>query len=209
MDLPRYTLIQLEEKALSVIRHYKPASETDQQAVPIELFIEALQASGHLSYSIAELGYVEGYKILGLFTSSPQCAIYIDHSIVDSIRFRFTLAHELGHFVLHRRISISGAIADTSESLNETASVAKGQRQWAEWQANNFAASILMPQRSLGTLVFQHAEQFGLGLGEGQLIIPNTATGRAGCERFIDFAASRFEVSKTSLRLRMTKLGIL
>lgn len=206
-SLPRYSVAQLEDKALAVIKHYDPASATNQAAVPVEMFIHSLHTSGHIDYSVQSLGIVGSNKILGLFVSRPRCAIYIDQSIVDSVRFRFTLAHELGHFVLHRKIDVGGSITDTSEDLHETPVQAQTERQWAEWQANNFAASLLLPKLSLGAFVFDNASAFGLGLGEGIIILPSSGTG--ALERFIEYAASRFEVSKTTVRLRLMRLGMI
>ena len=207
MTLPRYSAAQLEDKALAVINHYDPASATSQAAVPIEQFIEALQSAGHLYYAVRQLGTIGSSKILGLFTSQPRCAIYIDQSLVDTVRFRFTLAHELGHFVLHRRIDVGGNIADTSDDLHETPASAQTERQWAEWQANNFAASILLPTKSIGAFVFDNAQRFGPSLGEGTIIQPYTGSG--ALERFTEYAASCFDVSKTTVRLRLMRLGMI
>lgn len=209
MTLPRYSAAQLDAKALAVIGHYRPASAADQEAVPVELFIEALQNSGHLEYSELALGYIGMSKILGLFTARPRPAIYIDQSIVGTVRYRFTLAHELGHFVLHRKLEVGGSIRDTSEDLLETPASAQTERQWAEWQANNFASSILLPAQSLGTFVFDNVSRFGLSLGEGMVTVPPTASGSASLDRFIEYAASCFDVSKTTLRLRLMRLGII
>lgn len=62
---------------------------------------------------------------------------YVDSS-EPSVRQRFTAAHELGHFVLHR------------DSIGETHSDnyrlrADGMTSWQETQANQFAADLLMP----------------------------------------------------------------
>ncbi len=208
-SLPRYSIAQLEEKALTVIQHYHPESTKNQYAVPVEAFIASLQTSGHIEYAIGNLGTIGNSKILGLFITKPRNAIYIDHSLVGTIRFRFTLAHELGHFVLHRKIDVGGNITDTSDDLLETPAQAQTDRQWAEWQANNFAASLLLPRQSLGTFIFNNAENFGLKLGEGTLQPAANTFERAALERFTEFGASRFDVSKTTFRLRMMRLGII
>lgn len=61
----------------------------------------------------------------------------------DSLpRRRFTAAHELGHFVLHRA-TMGGFRADTEESVLETADI--GTTAIMEREANRFAAELLMP----------------------------------------------------------------
>lgn len=52
------------------------------------------------------------------------------------LRQNFTIAHELGHYILHSR---SGAIAPMQAGRKGSTRV--------EWEANWFAASLLMPER--------------------------------------------------------------
>lgn len=65
-----------------------------------------------------------------LFDEGGPCIFY--NSNVPTTRARFTVAHELGHFVLHRRQGIYFMCQENSKRL-------------AERQANRFAAEILMP----------------------------------------------------------------
>lgn len=82
-------------------------------------------------------------------------------------RYQFTLAHELGHWILHRKEFIEDenqinlfnnvAIATDNDHIkclnrdviynNVIVSKLKTDLDWLEWQANYFAASILMPRR--------------------------------------------------------------
>lgn len=56
-------------------------------------------------------------------------------------RHRFTAAHELGHYLMHRRISLARARSDSDKIFVD-----------AEWQADTFAGALLMSPR--------HAPQF-------------------------------------------------
>lgn len=62
---------------------------------------------------------------------------YVDQT-EPSVRQRFTAAHELGHFVLHR-----DSIGETHEDNYRLR--AQGMTNWQETQANQFAADLLMP----------------------------------------------------------------
>lgn len=53
------------------------------------------------------------------------------------VRKRFTVAHEIGHFVLHR--------SQIGDGLVDDAMYRSGLSTWAEVQANKAAADILMP----------------------------------------------------------------
>ena len=54
-------------------------------------------------------------------------------AIHDNPRDRFTLCHELGHYILHQPENISYARGDIPVYQNP------------EWQANTFAAELLIP----------------------------------------------------------------
>ena len=72
-------------------------------------------------YFDADLGTSEGgRKILGRFYISTRTVV-IDASLeVDSPRWRFTVAHEIGHLVLHRsmRLADSGVVTREGSLVN-------------------------------------------------------------------------------------------
>lgn len=72
-------------------------------------------------------------------------AVYLpDYVSVE--RNRFTLAHELGHYILHK------IIADKTVPL-KAARMTTAENGRAEWEANWFAAGLLMPQKQFSAHV--------------------------------------------------------
>jgi len=75
--------------------------------------------------------------------------IYINDTHAQT-RQRFTIAHELGHYMLHRNL-IGNGIADdcayrsTSSDVYKNTNIGKSE----ETEANQFAASILMPKPAI------------------------------------------------------------
>lgn len=65
-------------------------------------------------------------------------------------RKRFTVAHEIGHFIFHADLIENGAIID--DKLYRDARVGGAN----ETQANRFAASILMPEKLINNLMQTH-----------------------------------------------------
>lgn len=64
-------------------------------------------------------------------------------------RQRFTVAHEIGHFIFHRD-RLNGGVSDTLAFRADDVELPNpliGREQ--EWQANNFAANLLVPDRWL------------------------------------------------------------
>ena len=52
----------------------------------------------------------------------------------DDTRARFTIAHEIGHFVLHDGVALTRSSQDKHEPFRDS-----------EWQADSFAAELLAP----------------------------------------------------------------
>ena len=70
--------------------------------------------------------------------------IYYSTTITDAHRLLFTVAHELGHWILHRNHLLHGVLRD--EVLEEEGS------SRIEIQANRFASYLLVPETSLRIL---------------------------------------------------------
>lgn len=85
------------------------------------------------------------------FISGDLDVIYVDEFIYYQrpARYRFTLAHEIGHYALHSDLITSfhpRSIADWSEFILAVDEETYG---WLEWQAYSFAAAVLVPRFSL------------------------------------------------------------
>ncbi|MBR6505803.1 ImmA/IrrE family metallo-endopeptidase [Candidatus Saccharibacteria bacterium] len=81
------------------------------------------------------------------FISADFKTIFVDeHEYAsESARYRFSVAHELGHFVLHRQYYPDeiGGLADWFSVSGDLMS------DWAENQANCFAGNLLVPEDKL------------------------------------------------------------
>lgn len=102
-------------------------------------------------------GLKDNYDIDG-WLSSDLSSIYVDKYQYTHFenRYRFTLAHEISHYILHKKVYDSTNIKETEDyiefikQLEETGLVSN-----FEWQANNLAGLILVPQE----LLFQEAKR--------------------------------------------------
>lgn len=132
--------------------------------------------------------------------------ILIEKSLREDVdkqgRFHFTLAHEVAHQVLdrlyprrHRGIAarIHYSMADQKQEYPI--------RDWAEWQANALASTLLMPLE----LVMDSLSQVDLMGGIKRL---NKVFFPQEYEKFCQVAET-LEVSKQALSIRLTQLGML
>ncbi len=100
-------------------------------------------------------------------------------------RKRFTLAHELGHLVLHRGRPL---IVDSSIRVNLRDSASATATDREEMEANRFAAALLMPEDAIREAV--------------------VATGAATPTQLQRELAVLFDVSGEAMGYRLINLGI-
>lgn len=128
---PRYTFIErLTERLLEDAR-------VSQPPVPVE----ALAKAHGCRVAASDLK-----DISGILVRSPDAAVIGVNNRHPETRRRFTIAHELGHFLLHEgqevrfdrefRVSLRTEASSTGVNVEEI-------------EANFFAASLLMPDRLL------------------------------------------------------------
>lgn len=95
-------------------------------------------------------------------------------------RQRFTIGHELAHFLLHRDL-----IDNSPNGITDTVLYRSGAPQQIEYEANRFAAEIVMPRGRIEEVL---KEDF-----RGLLT-----------EATIEALANRFEVSKAAMEIRLS-----
>jgi Zn-dependent peptidase ImmA (M78 family) len=64
-------------------------------------------------------------------------------------RLRFSIAHEVGHFVLHAKTYKEFGIQSASDYVNVIQNLSEKAYSALEWQANQFAGNILVPREDL------------------------------------------------------------
>lgn len=96
-------------------------------------------------------GLLSSAGIEGILTNN-RTAIVVDKGRYEGVisRFRFTLAHELGHYVLHKDVYNAiefKDILDIQEFINKLGQEDLG---WFEWQANEFAGRFVGSSKYFG-----------------------------------------------------------
>lgn len=95
-------------------------------------------------------------------------------------RQRFTIGHELAHYLLHRDV-----IDSSPNGITDTVLYRSGAPEQIEYEANRLAADIVMP----------------MDLIEKEL---NEEFGGVVTEATIEALANRFEVSKAAMEIRLS-----
>lgn len=149
----------------------------------------------------------------------PEGTIIVDIRLHQNVtRWRFTVAHELAHWILHRayhcrdkriynfRIQGYSYVAcrtDKTELGKKNPKVAKTDDEWAEWQADNLAAALLMPK----TTFIHVARQMLCKYGFKELYLVSGKEVKNGV-KVVREIADIFQVSMRAVRIRMRTFGM-
>ena len=142
-DIPVYSYEDLRSKADDFLKKHHPSGTVP---VPIEEIVEF-----DFGINIVPvLGLQREFEVEG-FLSGDLKDIYVDEYVyTDRItRYRFTLAHEIGHIVLHRHLYDKHrftSIHGWQEFIN---SMTEEQHSWLEYQGYAFAGLVLVPKEKL------------------------------------------------------------
>lgn len=105
------------------------------------------------------------------------------------VRQRFTIAHELGHLVLHKGKRL---VVDRAVRVNFRDSVSSLATDREEMEANAFAAGLLMPSAAVTDEL--HRIVRGRHRTDSEVV---------------DVLAGKFQVSRSAMEFRLINLGML
>lgn len=230
---------EIERDAKLLLAEYE-----DTAGEPIKL---PVPVSDITTYHLAlRLGFDDLHKILNrpMLNGQPDIlgAIWVDKELVlidrrldpksnPSMlgRYRFSVAHEVGHWRLHRSYVAKDpdqiALFETPTEPTVICRISQ-ENESIEWQANFFAACLLMPRRRvhdewkecLGRtrpLLLSGLRPNGKVMMRAQSMIYEQGRNEAGAvddalfEEVAKPIARRFCVSPQAMRLRLEKLGLL
>lgn len=122
-------------------------------------------------------------------------SLVIVNSVHAQVRQRFSLAHEIGHFLLHdnQQVFVDQIGQKPAVRVSFRDERSSSGTHFQEIQANSFAAALLMPER----WVLDYLDRISKTLDHSDYreLVPDLAT--------------RFEVSQDAIRYRLTNLGFL
>ena len=142
-EIPKHSYEDLRKKADEFLRTYHPGGAIP---IPIEEIVEF-----EFNINIVPiLGLQRKLEVEG-FTSSDHKNIYVDEYVYTDYlnRYRFTLAHEMGHIILHRHLYDAHkfkSIDGWKEFIN---SMTEEEHGWLEYQGYSFAGLVLVPREHL------------------------------------------------------------
>lgn len=221
MKAPFLTDWMIEQKASEVLRsHEAKYGAINTPYTPVEEILEQT-----LGYSLEVDDFTRGQyfseagsEVLG-FIDVKAKAIYINqdidpmhNSIATEGRFFFTLAHEIGHGVLHEELMTEyhaqTSFLDADTQIRPTILCRSPEndkptyRPFVEKQADTFASYLLMPTNKV-TRALQDC------FGSDAVLTFDDLKDMGGVNQALAPMADAMRVSKTALRIRLENMGLL
>jgi Zn-dependent peptidase ImmA (M78 family) len=216
--IPILSRIDLEEKAERFLNFFEPTCLKEPRLTPLAAISLRLHKEFKVKFAFGvELGSTpEGYKYRGRF-HIPTTTILIDKSLPEGEpRFNFTLAHEIAHFVLHRKVNLSvlegekdRQISDTNRDLILDQIEGDDPRKWLEWQANKFASSLLLPRFTVPNAVISIQKDIGITRNIGIVYLDRQRANYSDYRELLNHLMLIYQASKSAIRLRLRELGLL
>lgn len=208
----------IERLAEAFLACFCPSVLDRPEFTPLMQILEELQQRLGLTVEpAARLGKSpEGHKYLGSFEPASR-TIRIDESLTlaDDPRFSFTVAHELGHFVLHSEVDLhaldqgQSTISDSGRDLVLNRIDSAKPRSILEWQANRFAVGILLPRRTMSAAVQLVQAELGITRNVGSIWIDASESSETDFRETLRRFGALYQVSKAAVRYRLDELGML
>ena len=104
-----------------------------------DISMEDLMCGFDIIYKEEDLHNSDGKIVRGKF----RTLIKVNKSLISEQRKRFVAAHELGHHFLHKKLELHN---DNAKTLNWFNVEKQAQRGIQEYEANDFASELLMPE---------------------------------------------------------------
>lgn len=136
----------------------------------------------------------------GIYLDAEQYALMERGPEWKLNRLRFTVAHELAHFFLHRDLPQKENFASLPEFARWTENYG-GRKYTIEQEANEFAGRLLVPENRLRLLF----EEFAV---EAERLVPNFMQSSTLRDKFAERVAPRFGVNAQVITIRLDRDGL-
>jgi Zn-dependent peptidase ImmA (M78 family) len=169
--------------------------------VPIETIVEF-----DLSMDVIPVDGLKADLKVDAFLTNDLERIYIDEWVMlhAPARFRFSLAHEVGHYWLHDELYQESTIESLTDWAAIQEQIGEEDYKWFEAQANNFAGLVLVPRDRLEK-AFRDISVTLRNAG-----IPESRIDHHPTRQYvISQLADQFKVSEQTMEVRLERDGFL
>lgn len=190
----------------------KSANETLQALDYHSGVVDLSKVCDHLSIELERFGGVktdeEGNAILGSAHFGERKIVVYHHE--NRQRERFTIAHEIGHFVLGHEIYMKAEVVLEQDLFLANDLKIKKRKQTLEIQANRFASFLLLPDDAFNSSLSALRRDLGiLDRGHGYIYVDDQECNYTVYNELLSRLSNAFDVSKQVIEIRLSERGLL
>lgn len=204
--IDRLSKDSIEQIANEELKKINPLILTQACALNYKLLTDYIKDE----YAINILSIESNSNLLGS-CDIENTTISLNESIKGTKRELFVLAHELGHFILHQKLSIGQISYDSFEDAEYNFRTNKydliNPKHWIEWQANYFASSLVLPKVSLVARLLLC--QDSLNMHRGKIYLDDQIQNVKDFSELIKKLAIIFNVTKTTVIIKLKDLNMI
>lgn len=151
----------------------------------------------------------ESEAYLGQIEFNPLCIKISNKARVDNNRWRFTLAHEIGHLILHSKLLKDRLIAKSDDEITLALKYSNTRKhtERLEIQANLFASYLLLPENllinAMNSLFIEYR------IHKGRLYLDSQPVNQQEVYEILRRLNIMFQVSVESIKIRLIRLNLL
>jgi Zn-dependent peptidase ImmA (M78 family) len=192
---PYYSKDDLRGRAEAFLKKHNPARAIP---VPIELIVERMGIDIVPTPGLQLVCDVDAYTTWDLQWICVEEFVYLNRPA----RYRFSLAHEVGHIELHSSIFKEHRFHTAEEWKTFVSSMDEEQYRFMEFHANEFAGHLLLPRHEL-------AAEAEFCKAKISAVLAAAGTDPDAYREFVaECIGQRFEVSPPAAMRRMDREGI-
>lgn len=209
-DRPFYTQREIEEAAQTALRQCaEKAKVSSTWPLPdhmLHKLVDFLTLRFDPYGDLSHIGIdVDGYTV---FSRVEKPSVFINRDLDDPryrLRRRMTIAHELGHVVLHQKLyerddrQLDLLVPEPLTPVYCAKNQIVRSVDWCEWQAGFFGGALLMPTNLLVEYIGKFDEKALIGV----------AAEGFSARRLEVLVSEEFDVSKEAARVRLSQVGII
>lgn len=218
-SVPALSRPQIDLKAEELLAWFDPKRLQEPSLTPLAEIAQRMNREFGVRFVFNEpLGTTaQGRKILGS-CHFPSRTIQVDPALLaNTARFNFTLAHEIGHLILHRKLKLNfgeldtpvGHIQDNRSHIHLGRRQARTAREWLEWQADYFASGLLMPRSTVRQAIVDKQAGLGINRRQGYIYLDNQSANVVAYRNVLYHLQFTYQVSRTVVNIRLKHLGLL
>lgn len=210
--LKKYSGKNIEEFANNLLNKIDSNILNYALSLPVEKLIDYLQLEYDLKFVFNESIEDNGNKQIFGYYDVTNNLIKIDKCLKDTNRFLFLLAHEIGHFILHRELKINQQVyenfQDSEYDFVSDKYLLNNYKNWIEWQANEFASHLVLPNISFYNRLIHIQKHLGISRF-GHIYLDDQPINRKDFGDITTYLSNFFDTSYTSVIYKLESLNLI